>query len=567
MASREEGGGLGCSRWVASLAGRAWIAPLGLAALCGLLYFWRLGAAPLRDFDEAYYAEGAREMLARGDLLTPYFNGQPFLQKPVLIYWITAAAFRAFGLSEFAARVGPALLGTAAVLATYLFGTTTLGRRAGLFAGLALALNYMWLSISRNAYIDAPLTAALAPALFLLFLAFRSPAHTKRWLSAASSLLLGIALLAKGPIPIGVVLVGVLVYLIAAGALRRTLREAPLGSGAAVVAVVAVPWYAYELAAQPAFFSTFFIGEHIGHIRGELARTSPVWTQLSYVAMYFAPWMAFLPAALGYAFRQPDRTHVLRFAAWWAAAVVVLFSLPSARLAHYLAPAFPPMALLVGAWLDAWLSGKTVGRASVTAAFVLLGVIGVLCLGVAVYAAMSPPSLQQLLAGKFGRWTPGASAVVIPGAVGVGFVGAVTAVRRRRALVVPALATGMVVAGITYGGWFEVRRSLIEAQPRKELAQHAAVLLPASEPLGVYYAKWNSTTFYLGRPIVDLGEREPRRLSEFLSSPRPAAAVTHAKFVETVSRATGGVYVLARRGTYVLIANHAVEGGNEDVRR
>ena len=48
-----------------------------LLTLCGTLYFWRLGAAPLKDFDEAYYAAGAREMLQRGDLGIPFFNGHP----------------------------------------------------------------------------------------------------------------------------------------------------------------------------------------------------------------------------------------------------------------------------------------------------------------------------------------------------------------------------------------------------------------------------------------------------------------------------------------------------------
>ena len=52
-----------------------WIFPLVLLALCGVLYFWRLGVTPLEDFDEAYYAIGAREMLARHDLGTPYMNG------------------------------------------------------------------------------------------------------------------------------------------------------------------------------------------------------------------------------------------------------------------------------------------------------------------------------------------------------------------------------------------------------------------------------------------------------------------------------------------------------------
>jgi len=58
-------------------------------------------------------------MLERGDLGTPFFNGRPFLLKPLLIYWLIAAAFRLLGETEFAARVGSAFLGTAIVLLTY----------------------------------------------------------------------------------------------------------------------------------------------------------------------------------------------------------------------------------------------------------------------------------------------------------------------------------------------------------------------------------------------------------------------------------------------------------------
>jgi len=153
--------------------------PLVLLVLCLVMFGWRLGVTPLEDFDEAYYAEGAREMLARGDLLTPYYNGQPFLLKPILIYWLIAAGFSGFGVTEFAARVGSAFLGTLVVLLTYWFGARTLGRRAGFLAGLALALNYMWIDIARDASIDVPLTAALAPALFLAYLAMQAPPGKK----------------------------------------------------------------------------------------------------------------------------------------------------------------------------------------------------------------------------------------------------------------------------------------------------------------------------------------------------------------------------------------------------
>ncbi|MDH4179909.1 MAG: glycosyltransferase family 39 protein, partial [Armatimonadota bacterium] len=110
---------------------RRWIFPLLLLVLCATLFFWRLGITPLDDFDETYYAEGAREMLERGDLGTPYYNGRPFLLKPILIYWLIAAAFRIFGTTEFAARSVSAFFAAVIVLLTYCFAGRTIGRRAG----------------------------------------------------------------------------------------------------------------------------------------------------------------------------------------------------------------------------------------------------------------------------------------------------------------------------------------------------------------------------------------------------------------------------------------------------
>jgi 4-amino-4-deoxy-L-arabinose transferase-like glycosyltransferase len=560
---------------------RLWVAlaaPLLLLVLCLVLYLWRLGATPLRDFDEAYYAEGAREMLGRGDLLTPYFNGQPFLLKPILIYWIVAAAFRLLGLTEFAARVPSAFLGTLVVLLTYGFAARTVSRRAGVFAGLALSLCYLWIEISRDASIDIPLTAALTAALFGFFLATQAPDRRGHWVCLGSYLLLGIALLAKGPVPAGTVLVGLLCYLLAARRLRQTLRQAHVLPGLVLLLAVAAPWYWYEIRHQPTFFSTFFIGEHVGHIGGELARRQPIWGNVEYLLVFFYPWVAFLPAGLVHAFRQQDRGHVLRFAAWWTIAVVLLFSIPRSKLAHYLAPAFPPMAILVGGWLDAWVAGRPVSRACSGAAFALLGAVGTLSAAVAYLAIADPVFVKDRLVRQFGDWQPGPAPAVIACALATGVFLALASARWRRRALVPFLAASMLVAGLTYIGWFRVRIAAIQAQPRKELAQLAAALLPQGEPLGVYYAKRNATIFYFRRPIavrfsapsgsgaerrvVDLGEREDDlpKVARFLASPRPAAVLTHRQFVSrlqhNLGRAPGRVHVLARRGAFVLIANH-----------
>ena len=70
-----------------------------LVAAVVLLY--RLGDFPLKDFDEAGYAEVAREMLRTGDYLTLHFNHAEFFEKPPLYFWASQLVIRALGFSEF----------------------------------------------------------------------------------------------------------------------------------------------------------------------------------------------------------------------------------------------------------------------------------------------------------------------------------------------------------------------------------------------------------------------------------------------------------------------------------
>src|SRR5438067_3908412 len=72
-------------------------------------YLYGLGAVPLVGPDEPRYAQVAREMLARHDLITPRLGGLPWFEKPPLLYWMTMASYRVFGVNEFSARLGPAI--------------------------------------------------------------------------------------------------------------------------------------------------------------------------------------------------------------------------------------------------------------------------------------------------------------------------------------------------------------------------------------------------------------------------------------------------------------------------
>src|ERR1043165_3431313 len=117
-----------------------------------------LGRQAITEADEAYYAEASREMVVSGDWLTPHFNYEDRWQKPVLYYWLTAAAYLVTGPGEGAARLWSAISGAGLAL---LVGATA--RRAASttahawLAGAITATSYGYFAMARAALPDLPL--------------------------------------------------------------------------------------------------------------------------------------------------------------------------------------------------------------------------------------------------------------------------------------------------------------------------------------------------------------------------------------------------------------------------
>ena len=118
---------------------------LALLLLSGLLFFLGLGDIGLTDRDEGRNAEAGREMFESGDLLTPTFNGELRVAKPVFLYWLMDLSYRLFGVNEFAARFPSALFGVGLILIHYLFFVHQRNRTVALFGGLMLLLNLVFL--------------------------------------------------------------------------------------------------------------------------------------------------------------------------------------------------------------------------------------------------------------------------------------------------------------------------------------------------------------------------------------------------------------------------------------
>jgi predicted membrane-bound mannosyltransferase len=103
-----------------------------LMVLCAALLLYRLGAVPLVGPDEPRYSRVAIEMKRSGDLVTPTLQGEPWLEKPILYYWLAAAAFSVLGENEAAARLPSVVALLATVAWTAILGSRLYGSRAGL---------------------------------------------------------------------------------------------------------------------------------------------------------------------------------------------------------------------------------------------------------------------------------------------------------------------------------------------------------------------------------------------------------------------------------------------------
>ena len=82
-----------------------WPALALLLAMSSLLFLTRL-RAPLLEPQEPRYAEIPRQMLDEGRFVTPVLYGQPYLDKPPLLYWLVMASYQLFGVHDWASAAG-----------------------------------------------------------------------------------------------------------------------------------------------------------------------------------------------------------------------------------------------------------------------------------------------------------------------------------------------------------------------------------------------------------------------------------------------------------------------------
>jgi len=361
------------------------------------LWFCNLGYRHLIKPDEGRYAEIPREMVATGDWLTPRLNGYKYFEKPPLQYWATAASFRAFGTSEWAARLWTGLTGFLGVLLVFWAGNRLFGAPAGLFGAAVAASSVIYVILGHLLTLDMALSFFMSASVFAFAVAQREPDEPgrRRWMLAAWAAA-ALAVLSKGLVgavlPAGAVAAYVLLH-------RdwKLLTRLHLLQGGLVFLAIAAPWFVLVSLANPEFPHFFFVHEHFERfLTREHDRYQPPWFFVPVLLVGVLPWIVSLFPALRGAWARSTESgfDARRFLLVWCAVVLVFFSASSSKLLPYILPLFPALSLLIGHHLRTAGRGVLVAQAAVAA---LLGIALTLAAPQAIgYASGStPPALLE----------------------------------------------------------------------------------------------------------------------------------------------------------------------------
>ncbi|MBE9129623.1 MULTISPECIES: ArnT family glycosyltransferase [unclassified Coleofasciculus] len=360
-----------------------------LLAISWVAFLWHLGSTGLVDETEPLFAEAARQMTVTGDWITPYFNGDTRFDKPPLIYWLMAIGYNLIGVNEWAVRLPSAISAIALTgLAFYTlryFGVSrpsslTLSVNAGLednakrptlerqrwlsaWIGAALiALNPQTIIWARIGVSDMLLSGCMGTALLAFFLGYAQGERNQKNLSAwylAFYILIGLAVLAKGPI--GIVLPGLIIgsFGLYLGNLWQILREMWFFLGSILVLALALPWYVLVTLANGSEFIDSFFGYHniarFTTVVKDYDHSQPWYFYILVVLVGFVPWSCYLPVAIARLrfwqrnrWRSSPRSAQLGlFALFWFAGIFGFFTIAMTKLPSYVLPLIPAAAILV----------------------------------------------------------------------------------------------------------------------------------------------------------------------------------------------------------------------------
>ncbi len=336
------------------------------------------------------YTEACREMVELRQWVVPHLGYVPYLEKPILMYWLGAATQWLFGPSNLASNLASGIAALVSVLATYALGVRLRGSAFGIQSGLLLLTCGFFLAMATTLITDTVISAALAVVWWTWWRWEEARAADSESAGGSSNqtsrhwiwgfwAALGCAFLAKGPVAIVTAGAAIGGYAFMAGGLRGVITTLwamhPL-RGLLVLAAINLPWTLLVWQQDRRLLEFFYVYINVqAFFDGSHNHPGPWWYYGPIVVGSLAPYAVIAVPALAVGCWLAMAPAVRRFAAldaWlgrasaapmpaavrprlFLACVVIFpllfFTLSASKLGTYPMPLFPAIALLV---MDTW---------------------------------------------------------------------------------------------------------------------------------------------------------------------------------------------------------------------
>ena len=339
------------------------LSPFSLVLAVVIAFVLNAYSLPLTDVDEGAFSEATREMMARGNLVSPTLNDAPRHDKPILIYWAQAVSVGVLGVSEIGFRLPSIIFAVLWMLALYRFCARHTDRRTAQVASLVMALSLAVGFVAKAAISDALLNLFIALSMFGIydyFCAVRDGKPTRRLLFYTYAML-GLGFLTKGPVAVFFPLLVSGLFFVSAGAWRAWLRAIFFWPGWLVFLAIVVPWHvAVYLDQGDAFFRGFYLKHNVNRYSNTFEGHGGKWyyyfVVLPFVLMPFFGWLLAIVGKLAGRLRRAPlgamRGEGLfeRFLLIWFVVVFGFFSFSGTQLPHYLLYGCTPVFILLAAY-------------------------------------------------------------------------------------------------------------------------------------------------------------------------------------------------------------------------
>lgn len=298
---------------------------------------------PLGDDNEGLYAQISIYMLKHLNFLTPRLDGLVYVEKPPLLYWLTALSFALLGKHDFVARLPVLSSGLFLLVGSYFFSKRLFSKTFASLIVLILVCQICFAAQASLLMFDMPLTALLSASMFSFYLGYKE--NNKFYKLFWIFLVLG--LLMKGPVAIVLTSLVVLPFIFMK---KIKIRDLQIGFGVLTFAIGSI-WFLIMSIKIPSFFEYYFINNHILRFLGKMQVndeiTGPIYFYLVRLIACDFPWfiLFFLGTYLCFK-RKLYKNDFILFMMLWFFTIFVFFSLSKGKANYYLLPAIYPFAFI-----------------------------------------------------------------------------------------------------------------------------------------------------------------------------------------------------------------------------